>query len=192
MPPPQIFQVVSEDFLDVWRIFYYESLDVPTLGGGFKWFFNFHPYLGKWSNLTNMFQMGWNHHLQQMFAIFPYHYPYISRCCPSLPLEKNSRCSSAATVSALLASNVWNLRVTKDQDVWSTTARRSQATKRVFIGFLERTVNCFSWMLLEVLVRTVGWDTIQDCFCSMVVQYPSHPSIVCIYLHLPSNSTNCR
>ena len=23
--------------------------------------FNFHPYLGKWSNLTNIFQMGWNH-----------------------------------------------------------------------------------------------------------------------------------
>jgi len=33
--------------------------------GGFKYFY-FHPYLGKWSNLTNIlhFQMGWfNHHL---------------------------------------------------------------------------------------------------------------------------------
>ena len=25
--------------------------------------FYFHPYLGKWSNLTNIFQMGWNHPL---------------------------------------------------------------------------------------------------------------------------------
>ena len=25
--------------------------------------FDFHPYLGKWSNLTNIFQMGWNHQL---------------------------------------------------------------------------------------------------------------------------------
>ncbi len=25
--------------------------------------FNFYPYLGKWSNLTNIFQMGWNHQL---------------------------------------------------------------------------------------------------------------------------------
>ena len=33
------------------------------LGGGFKCFFLFHPYLGKWSNLTNIFQMGWNHQL---------------------------------------------------------------------------------------------------------------------------------
>ena len=28
------------------------------LGGGFKHFLNFHPYLGKISNLTNIFQMG--------------------------------------------------------------------------------------------------------------------------------------
>ncbi len=33
------------------------------LGGGFKYFY-FHPYLGKISNLTNIFQMGWNHHLE--------------------------------------------------------------------------------------------------------------------------------
>ena len=26
-------------------------------------FFYFHPYLGKWFNLTNIFQMGWNHEL---------------------------------------------------------------------------------------------------------------------------------
>ena len=28
--------------------------------------FYFHPYLGKWSNLTNIFQMGWNHQLENM------------------------------------------------------------------------------------------------------------------------------
>ena len=26
--------------------------------------FCFHPYLGKWSKLTNIFQMGWNHQLE--------------------------------------------------------------------------------------------------------------------------------
>ena len=30
------------------------------LTGGFKYLL-FHLYLGKWSNLTNIFQMGWNH-----------------------------------------------------------------------------------------------------------------------------------
>ena len=35
----------------------------PKLGGGLIFFFNFQPYLGKISNLTNVFQMGWNHQL---------------------------------------------------------------------------------------------------------------------------------
>ena len=34
---------------------------LPTwTGWWFQTFFIFHPYLGKWSNLTNIFQMGWN------------------------------------------------------------------------------------------------------------------------------------
>ena len=35
------------------------------LGGGFN-FLYFHPYLGKISNLTNIFQMGWFNHQQEM------------------------------------------------------------------------------------------------------------------------------
>ena len=35
----------------------------PFLGGGFKYFLFSGPYLGKWSNLTNIYQMGWNHQL---------------------------------------------------------------------------------------------------------------------------------
>ena len=33
-----------------------------------RWWFNilnFHPYLGRWSNLTNIFEMGWNHQLEK-------------------------------------------------------------------------------------------------------------------------------
>ena len=33
------------------------------LGGGFKYMFYFHPYLGKIPMLINIFQLGWNHHL---------------------------------------------------------------------------------------------------------------------------------
>ena len=39
------------------------------LGCGFKCFY-FHPCLGKWSNLSNMFQMGWNHQLVKLFTFF--------------------------------------------------------------------------------------------------------------------------
>ena len=40
------------------------------LGGGFKDFY-VHPYLGKWSNLTNIFQMGWNHQLDDVCQVYP-------------------------------------------------------------------------------------------------------------------------
>ena len=39
-----------------------------SLGGGFKYFY-FHPYLGKWSNFTNIFQMGWSHKLEIEFWV---------------------------------------------------------------------------------------------------------------------------
>ena len=48
------------------------------LDGGFKYFFYFHPYLGKIPNLTNIFQMGWNHQpddlgwLLRDFGDFPF------------------------------------------------------------------------------------------------------------------------
>ena len=40
--------------------------------------FYFHPYLGKWSSLTNIFQMGWNHQLGLgIIVIWPdqWHWP---------------------------------------------------------------------------------------------------------------------
>ena len=36
---------------------------VCFLGGGNSNMFYFHPYLGRWSNLTNIFQVGWKHQL---------------------------------------------------------------------------------------------------------------------------------
>ena len=47
-----------------------------SLGGGFKDFY-FHPYLGKIPNLTNIFQMGWNHQpvLHCLFIPFGKHTP---------------------------------------------------------------------------------------------------------------------
>ena len=47
-------------------VFFSES--VSKLGGGFKK--KSHPYLGKISNLTNIFQMGWNDHLVRNINFF--------------------------------------------------------------------------------------------------------------------------
>ncbi len=40
--------------------------------------FYFHPYLGKWSNLTNIFQMGWNQKLVMIWGFSPsfWKHPY--------------------------------------------------------------------------------------------------------------------
>ena len=35
--------------------------------------FYVHPYLGRWSNLTNIFQMGWNHQPVNLLQIRRYH-----------------------------------------------------------------------------------------------------------------------
>ena len=49
------------------------------LAGGNLNIFYFHPYLGKWSNLTNIFQVGWNHQLvflfKQVFLRFCVNFP---------------------------------------------------------------------------------------------------------------------
>ena len=42
--------------------------------------FYFHPYLGKWSNLTNIFQLGWNHQLDMLKAMALSHSFVHARC----------------------------------------------------------------------------------------------------------------
>ena len=44
-----------------WQQYHRKGMIQIVLCGGFN-FSVFSPYLGKWSNLTNVFQMGWNHH----------------------------------------------------------------------------------------------------------------------------------
>ena len=44
-------------------LFRWYSLFKDSLGGGNSYICYFHPYLGKRSNLTNIFQWGWNHQL---------------------------------------------------------------------------------------------------------------------------------
>ena len=60
---------------------YFGLVKGVKLGGGFKYFY-VHPCLGKWSNLTNIFQMGWNHQLGNV-------------CLPKWAFQKNlgERCS---------------------------------------------------------------------------------------------------
>ena len=47
------------------RLYGQETDQKLQVGGDFKSFY-FHPYLGKIPILTNIFQMGWNHHLDKV------------------------------------------------------------------------------------------------------------------------------
>ena len=72
------------------------------LGGGLKYFY-FHTYLGKWSKLTNIFQLGWNHQpVLNMFDLTIYHLQ-ITHLPPSFGAP-TSRCQG-------MDSNTWNLWV---------------------------------------------------------------------------------
>ena len=51
-------------FLHIMKTHWDFIMLITKLGGGFKYIF-FYPYLRKWSNLTNIFQMGWNHQLEK-------------------------------------------------------------------------------------------------------------------------------
>ena len=49
----------------------------------FQIFFIFHPYLGKWCILTNIFQMGWNHQPATTKRFFSHWFPwgfFLTRC----------------------------------------------------------------------------------------------------------------
>ena len=56
--------------------------------------FYFHHYLGKWSNLTNIFQLGWNHHLVSYLVTVQYNSMFFA------PLE---RCKAWA----IYDGNLW-------------------------------------------------------------------------------------
>ena len=56
--------------------------------------FYFHPYLGKWSNLTNIFQWGWNHQLEsncEGFVVL-HEIGFSVECWESRFLEKHRTC----------------------------------------------------------------------------------------------------
>ena len=67
-------------------------IDHTYLGGGNSNILYVHPYLGKWSNLTSIFQMGWNHQpdTYRLFLWMPPPYPSI-------------HLSTASTVAFLLS-----------------------------------------------------------------------------------------
>ena len=96
LPPlekPKTVTFVSRDLAGVFDLIRMVSFR----GGGNSNIFYFHPYLGKISILTNIFQMGWNHQLVTSFCLmfsmrtinmsFTIRYVVIVNCWA--PVERN-------------------------------------------------------------------------------------------------------
>ena len=69
---PIIHWFIVDELVQFHRSFGYIwiSEKKTAIGGGFTYVY-FHPYLGKWSNLTHIFRMGWfNHQTNSAFWTF--------------------------------------------------------------------------------------------------------------------------
>ena len=95
--------------------------------------FYFHPYLGKWSNFTNIFQTGWNHQIDWGFTCFFFTTPFFGtwnfggffevEYCPCLLVWWKKiliRIDSPGTCLAVWLSCLWNQKrgKVKHHPVW--------------------------------------------------------------------------
>ena len=67
--------------------------------------FYFHPYLGKWSNLTNLFQRGWNHQRDFVSCFGHVFFPESWCSCPPLTEKMNKWQSPKSRVSISFLGN---------------------------------------------------------------------------------------
>ena len=58
---------VGRSVTNVLQVVFIQSHDQVVVSN----IFYFYPYLGKWSNLTNIFHRGWNHHLDDNYITCP-------------------------------------------------------------------------------------------------------------------------
>ena len=80
--------------------------------------FSFHPYLGKWSNLTNIFQTGWSHQPDDVIPLLPVELmssqtTIVSRCAINFEYEWfnpwNHTCIPAFLFSNPILGETWIL-----------------------------------------------------------------------------------
>ena len=90
--------------------------------------FYFHPYLGKWSNLTNIFQLGWNHQLDIfLLTISDFECRFFSCCLVTIPMLLQHRNPWKHTI------DTWSWMLRKDLGE-SCNITWSHPKKPAFIG----------------------------------------------------------
>ena len=117
--------------------------------------FYFHPYLGKWSNLTNSFHMGWNHQLDMDgYGVSSLTRPF-SACLPTIHF------SEAMLALGCVPPQNLTTRYPKWRHIWSPRYIFQPAYH--FLGiyplnFLGVAIHMCSWCFLTGLCcHKDGW-----------------------------------
>ena len=87
----------------------------------FQIFFIFPPYLGKWSKMTNIFQMGWNHQLDNLVCFFMICWFFLFTTSPP-PLKKQDFLLSTVESTRPYASH--SFPSPKNGLVWNSCVAR--------------------------------------------------------------------
>ena len=94
--------------------------------------FYFHHYLGKWSNLTNIFQLGWNHHLGSYLVTVQYNSMFFA------PLE---RCKAWAIYDGKPWCVIWKRSFTWEihkKGTWLLRVYKGGLYHRIkYMGFID-------------------------------------------------------
>ena len=115
--------------------------------------FYFHPYLGKWSNLTNIFQMSWNHQLVYQWSSF---------FCSYAALFQSAR---QFEIKAGFNSITWTWDVLRDLWVASQTARNNVFFSNTFNRIPKMTTSATKFVFnknssYQELFNTNDWQMI--------------------------------
>ena len=116
--------------------------------------FYFHSYLGKWSNLTNTFQRGWNHQLEHIGGMLFVCLPQKISCLSSWPArrffepKRESLVINSSNHHTLMGDSgmIWN-KLTFDKNhqiIWEFIPFKTCQVCQTLMGVLEKGLRTLS------------------------------------------------
>ena len=174
------------------------------------WFQNifFNPYLGKWSDLTNIFQVGWNHQLETDSALAPVSYshkvttwlPGFYWGCAQMMKKSNSSWIHSKNVSrcetdsgwkwSFLGQGLWNY--SHDDPMNSRIGFMFNDQKWLSSFFSRVCFLCFVKIYIYIYYVLASWSYYQKGFEVSFFTQKKHSEItkkVCRFAGLPPCAT---
>ena len=111
--------------------------------------FHVHPYLGKWSNLTNIFQMGWNHQLENVIIIEVSDIPVFFRFGDSTFQSFAGHGARLKHPPDLRDDHFMDIRTAVTQ-TWGKSTSKWSWMRLTYADWHDRMDwNCFCWCLMK-------------------------------------------